>query len=93
MDELALILNAGSSSLKFAVFGASGGTEDWPVLVRGNLEGIGTSPQMSAHDGAGSALETPPLPAAISDAAGALEHVFGWLSSKFSTGRIVAVGH
>jgi acetate kinase len=92
VDEFALVLNSGSSSLKFAVFCASAATE-WPMVVRGNVEGLGTAPQMSARDGAGSALETAPLPAGVSDARAALEHVFGWLTSRFGAAPIVAVGH
>ena len=68
MDEFALVLNAGSSSLKFAVF-RTAGSGDWPLAARGNIEGIGTEPKMSARDGAGSALPTPTLPADVRDAA------------------------
>lgn len=92
MDELALVLNSGSSSLKFAVFRAAAAS-DWPMVVRGNLEGLGTAPTMSARDGAGSPLETAPLAAGVRDARTALEHVFGWLGSRFGAAPIVAVGH
>ncbi len=92
MDELALVLNSGSSSLKFAVFRAEEDAGDWPLLARGKVEGIGTSPQMSARDHAGSALSTPPA-AAVRDAASALTHVLGWLRSNFSAARLSGVGH
>ena len=92
MDEFALVLNAGSSSLKFAVF-RTAGSGDWPLAARGNIEGIGTEPKMSARDGAGSALPTPTLPADVRDAAVALGHLFGWLRGRFATGRLVGVGH
>lgn len=92
MDEFALVLNSGSSSLKYAVFRTSVDAE-WPIVVRGNLEGIGTAPKMSAHDGAGASLQTPPLPAEVRDARAALEHVFAWLQSRLAGGRIMGVGH
>ncbi|MGN6451772.1 MAG: acetate/propionate family kinase, partial [Steroidobacteraceae bacterium] len=92
MDDFALVLNSGSSSLKYAVFRTSVGG-DWPIVVRGNLEGIGTAPKMSARDGAGASLETPPLPAQVRDARAALEYVFTWLQSRLAGGRIIGVGH
>jgi len=92
VQELTLVLNSGSSSLKFAVFLASA-ENDWPVAARGNLEGISTSPKMSARDGTGASLPTPAIPPEVADAAAALEHVFAWLRASFQGARIVGVGH
>ena len=52
MDDYAIVLNAGSSSLKFSVYrrparGRLG------LEARGQIDGIGTSPRFSASDGAG----------------------------------------
>ena len=44
MDAYALVLNAGSSSLKFCVFQRPPGAA-WQVEARGQIEGIGTSPR------------------------------------------------
>ena len=44
MDDYALVLNAGSSSLKFCVFRQPGG-KVWQIAARGQIEGIGTSPR------------------------------------------------
>jgi acetate kinase len=92
VDEFALVVNSGSSSLKFAVFRSSGAA-DWPLAARGNIEGIGTAPKMSARDGTGSAMPTPTLPGGVRDAGVALEHLFAWLRSSFAGGRLVGVGH
>ena len=92
MDEFTLVLNSGSSSLKYAVF-RTGAGNDWPIVARGSVEGIGTAPKMSARDGAGSPLKTPTLPPGVRDASAALEHVFAWLRANFGQGRIVGVGH
>ena len=43
MAEFLLVLNAGSSSLKFAVFETA--SEPLTVRVRGQVEGIGTAPR------------------------------------------------
>jgi len=91
VNELALVLNSGSSSVKFAVFRAVG--SGWPLAARGNIEGIGTAPRMSVHDGAGNAMATPGTRAGVTDAAAALERVFEWLRSSFKDGRLVGVGH
>jgi acetate kinase len=92
VDEFALVLNSGSSSLKFAVFRTTAGA-DWPLVARGNLEGIGTAPKMSVRDGAGAVLPAPALPAGVRDAGAALEHVFAWLRGSFAGGRLLGVGH
>jgi acetate kinase len=92
VDEFALVLNSGSSSLKFALFRIAAGG-DWPVAARGNVEGIGTSPSMSARDEAGNAMPTPQLSDGVRDADAALEHVFAWLRTHFGGGRILGVGH
>ena len=91
-DDFALVLNSGSSSLKFALFRTSAG-KDWPLVARGNIEGIGTSPEMSARDGSGSTMPTPKLPTGVKDAHAALEHTFAWLRTSFGGGRIIGVGH
>jgi len=92
VNEFALVLNSGSSSLKFALFRTSAGT-DWPLAARGAIEGIGSAPKMSARDGGGSEMPTPTLPAAVRDASAALEQVFAWLRGSFAGGRLVGVGH
>jgi len=92
VDEFALVLNSGSSSLKFAVFRISAGA-DWPLAARGNVEGIGTSPTMSARDGSGTSIPAPKLSNGVRDADAALEHVFAWLRTHFGGGRVVGVGH
>ena len=52
MDDYALVLNAGSSSLKFCVYRRPDATR-LALEARGQIEGIGTSPRFSAKDGAG----------------------------------------
>ncbi|HXZ59965.1 MAG TPA: acetate/propionate family kinase [Steroidobacteraceae bacterium] len=92
MDELALVLNAGSSSLKFAVF-QTVAQEPWPVLARGQVEGIATTPRMSARDGAGAVIATPPPGEEVKDGRTALAHVSEWLRATFGGARVVGVGH
>ena len=55
MDDYALVLNAGSSSLKFCVFQRPAG-HDWRLASRGQIEGIGTAPRLSVKDESGNSL-------------------------------------
>ena len=91
MSDHLLVLNAGSSSLKFSVYGAGAGGSR--VAARGQIEGIGTSPRLTAKDGKGAPLEDRPLEAAVRDGAGAIEALGGWLRARFEGGRLVGVGH
>ncbi len=58
MDDYGLVVNAGSSSLKFCVFQRPAG-EAWRVEARGQIEGIGTSPRLSVKDADGEPLGKP----------------------------------
>ena len=92
MSDYALVLNAGSSSLKFCVFGRPEG-ETWRLESRGQIEGIGTSPRFSAKDGSGAVLEEPQPSAGVTDARTALDTLAGWLRARYGDGRVLGVGH
>jgi acetate kinase len=92
MDDYALVLNAGSSSLKFCVFRQSG-NKDWQVAARGQIEGIGTSPRLSAKDAQGEVLANNTLDAAVKDGHAAIDVLASWLRSKWGGARVVGVGH
>lgn len=92
MSEFALVLNAGSSSLKFAVYRRAADVA-WEVAARGQVEGIGTSPRMSACDGTGVILSTPAIGNVIRDGGSALVYVNQWLRATFDGAHIVGVGH
>jgi acetate kinase len=51
MSQAVLSLNAGSSSLKFALYALDGGTPS--RVCAGKLEGIGTAPHLIVHDSQG----------------------------------------
>jgi acetate kinase len=92
VDEFALVLNAGSSSLKFAVYRLA--TGDWDVVARGQVEGIGgASARLTAKDGTGSSLPAAHSAADLRDGPAALAHVAQWLRAHFSGSRLVGVGH
>ena len=86
-----LVLNAGSSSLKFTVYTKimPGGGE---VAASGQIEGIGTSPKFAARDGAGRLLVDEPV-AGSTDARSALDAIAKWLRSHFGGANVLGVGH
>jgi len=92
MHDYALVLNAGSSSLKFCVY-ARPQANDWHLESRGQIEGIGASPRILARDADGRTLidQTPSTP--VDDGAGALEALAVWLRSMYGGGRVLGVGH
>ena len=92
MHDYALVLNAGSSSLKFCVY-ARPQANDWHLESRGQIEGIGASPRILARDADGRTLidQAPSTP--VHDGAGALEALAVWLRSMFGGGRVLGVGH
>src|SRR6478736_3081858 len=66
MDDYALVVNAGSSSLKFCVYRRP--AEDaWKLDARGQIDGIGTSPRLTAKDDAGASVADEKLDASIGD--------------------------
>jgi len=54
MPDAILVINAGSSSIKFSVFLAQGAELD--LAMRGQLEGLFTSPHFIAKDSDGAVL-------------------------------------
>jgi len=92
MDDYSLVLNAGSSSLKFCVFQRRE-NKDWQVAARGQIEGIGTSPQLSAKDAQGVVLVKDSLDASVSDGHAAIDALASWLRSKWQGARVLGIGH
>ena len=92
MDDYALVLNAGSSSLKFCVFRRAE-TKPWSLEARGQIEGIGTSPQLSAKNGQGESLADQMLDGTVCDGRAALNSLADWLRSKYGGARVLGVGH
>jgi acetate kinase len=92
MNDYILILNAGSSSLKFCVYRPPL-KGDLEMVVRGQVEGIGSNALLSAKDGEGNRLVDKKPYAEIKNALSALDVVAGWLRGQFKEARIVGVGH
>ncbi len=93
MDDFVVVLNAGSSSLKFSVYRRpeSGA---WTQGARGQIEGIGTSPRFSAKDGSGERLVDDELDkGVVRDGRSALDALAKWLRATYGGARVLGVGH
>ena len=91
VDDFVIVLNAGSSSLKFCAYARAPETS-WRLAARGQIEGIGTKPRFSVKDGDGKTVLDEPRDAAR-DASSALDTIAAWLRGTYQGGRIVGVGH
>jgi acetate kinase len=92
MTQSILVLNAGSSSLKFQVFSQSAGLEP---RLRGQIERIGSGPRFKAKDAQGQELAARDLaPSEGRDHATCLAFLSAWLREK-AAGKLSlsAVGH
>lgn len=92
MDEYALVLNAGSSSLKFCVYQRPM-SRDWRLEARGQIEGLGTSPRLSVKDENGERLTSEKLDSQVCDGREAVRVLADWLRSRYGGSRVVGVGH
>ena len=92
MDDFALVLNAGSSSLKFCVFQRPG-EERWRLEARGQIEGIGTSPRLSVKGEGGEKLTDEELNSSVRTGREAIDVLAAWLKSRYGGARVLGVGH
>lgn len=93
MDDYALVLNAGSSSLKFCVFERPQG-ERWRLEARGQIEGIGTSPRLTAKVDDGERPVSEELDQiTVRDGNAAVNALAGWLRSRYGGSQVLGVGH
>jgi len=91
-DAVLLVLNAGSSSLKFCIYPADR-IDASGLIARGQIEGIGTAPRLSARDGAGNTLASESLDRSVADGRAATEALAAWLRAHYGGTRVVGVGH
>ena len=96
-----LVINSGSSSIKFALFGPPVGAEpmDLQLRYRGHFAGLGSQAQLSLKDGEGEALDPGSAGPALSEVTadldhdGALSKLLAWIEAHPDLGDIDAVGH
>lgn len=92
MADAIAVLNAGSSSIKFSLFVIR--DDHAEVLVRGQIEGIYTTPRFIAKDGQGTLMAEKSWQEGTKlGHDGALEHLLAYVRSEFTGYHLLGVGH
>ena len=90
MDRGILVLNSGSSSLKFALYREKG--EALELASQGEIEEMLTTPRFAAHDAKGAALAKNAWNAPIGPETG-FRYVLDFVAKTFAGVEIVGAGH
>jgi acetate kinase len=92
MSRAILTINAGSSSIKFALYALDADVARYPFLS-GQIDGIGASAKLVAKNASGERVADDPLPEGVKHAE-ALDALLRWLETHpQNSRRISAVGH
>lgn len=92
MSHTILVINAGSSSLKFSVYGVV--AAGIALACKGQIEGLGLHPHLNVRDRNGSVLADTDFPSEqVPDIPAAIERVGAWLRERFGGELPMAVGH
>jgi acetate kinase len=93
MSDLVLVINAGSSSIKFSLF-ETAGSADPQVLFKGQMEGLYVEPKFTAKDADDNKLVSETLPAdQPKNHDYALRHMLAWLQQRLGGREIKVIGH
>ncbi|PMR75209.1 acetate kinase [Billgrantia endophytica] len=100
MGEI-LVINSGSSSLKFALFDVSPGAEpvDLQLRYRGHFAGLGSQGRLTLKDGEGRTLDVASVGPELGEVPEDLDHdtalsrLLAWFEAHPDLGDISAVGH
>jgi acetate kinase len=91
MPDAILTLNAGSSSIKFALYEIA--EEAAPKgVARGDIEGIGTAPKFSARDAHGAVIGDQAWDKGV-DHEALIGGLLDWVDAHLGADKLVAVGH
>ena len=92
MSDAILVVNAGSSSIKFSLFLERGETLD--LFLGGQIEGLYSAPRFKARNAAGAVVgERRWAEGESLGHDGGLAHLAGFLREQLGEHRLVAVGH
>lgn len=90
MTNAILVLNAGSSSVKFALYRAAG--DEKAALYHGEIDGIGHSARLTVRDISGKATVDTPIAGPPSHDT-ALSALLDWIASHSGGIKLAAAGH
>ena len=95
MKDGLLVLNAGSSSLKFALYFSNGSKSSLDLMLRGQIAGIGHQAKFKAWDRQDVALELSDNPSqpAVDNHIDAITLVLNWIHHQVKDVKLAGVGH
>ncbi len=93
MTDTILVINSGSSSIKFALYPAASDSAE--PLIKGKIAGIGRVPAFVAFDGEGKELAEGRLQELDGDAGHGelVQGLLDWVDSEYGSLKVVAAGH
>lgn len=92
MKNLILVVNAGSSSLKFCVF-QSEPDNGLAIGARGQIDGLGRAPKLVVKNASGQPIVQQSLDSTVGDSRAAISVMNDWLQTHFHGQSIAGVGH
>ena len=93
MTEVILVLNAGSSSIKFSIFATERKNKSLTLVYRGEIAGIGTQPHFFVIDNTGKRSAEEHLTADTLNHEDALLVLLRWLKGHAAGLTVIAAGH
>lgn len=91
MNSAILVLNAGSSSIKFAIYDAAGSDDETP-FSGGEIDGIGHAARLRARDANGKSLADMPI-AGVATHDTALAALLQWIATHSGGTELSCAGH
>src|SRR5947207_9318521 len=91
MADALVVLNAGSSSLKFSLYAVANGA--LALDANGQVEGLTEAAHFVARDARGAIIGEQHWPARALDHAGATAHLLHFIGQDLARHRIAAIGH
>jgi acetate kinase len=93
MTDAIIVINAGSTSLKFGAY-AAGGADSPPLLCRGEIDGMQDDPRFNVSNASGKRWDTHAWGKDYAiDHKTALHFVITWLEANIADLRVAAAGH
>ena len=93
MNEIILVFNSGSTSVKFAAY-ALGEGKALDLVSHGEIEGLPSDPRFTAKDPSGKTLAVNAFPKGREiDHRTALHYVVTWLEQNLADAKVVGAGH
>ena len=94
MNKYLLVINAGSSSIKFTIYQKDTSSAQLVADAAGQIEGIGSQPRFTVKTPSDVVLVDRTLSVDEAyDHTGAITIILAWLRNYFADGTLLAVGH